>query len=288
MGRNTRGTNMVTAIEKFLSGKQLEGKPVRVADTRLRYSPANSKLAKMYDDPEIMEFLGNRKIYSLDLLSGHTCPFAKDCHSKVVKHRDGSKSIKDGKHTQFRCYSASLELARDTVYQLRKRNTDAITSCKGVDDEVAAEIAFNLMNNSLPSDAGIVRAHTGGGMKWRWYFMAWMKLARANPDMLFYAYLKALPYWVEFINEIPRNFVLTASRGGTADHLIDEYGLREAQVVFDEDKAAELGLEIDTDDSHACKPWRREQSFALLIHGVQPAGSDASKALSKLRKRGAK
>jgi hypothetical protein len=68
--------------------------------------------------------------------------------------------------------------------------------------------------------------------------------------------------------------------------LIDEHNLREAVVVFDEARAEELGLEIDHDDSHAARPDLREQSFALLIHGVQAAGSEASKAVSLLKGKG--
>ena len=57
------------------------------------------------------------------------------------------------------------------------------------------------------------------------------------------------------------NFVLTASYGGRDDHMIDEFNLRSAKVVFSEAEAAELGLEIDHDDSHAAKPSLRDQDF---------------------------
>jgi hypothetical protein len=39
-------------------------------------------------------------------------------------------------------------------------------------------------------------------------------------------------------------------------------------------------LDIDHDDSHAALPG---PSFALLIHGIQPAGSEAGKAVRALR-----
>jgi len=40
-------------------------------------------------------------------------------------------------------------------------------------------------------------------------------------------------------------------------------------------------LEIDHDDTHAAFG---KENFALLIHGTQPAGSAASKALQVIRK----
>ena len=73
-----------------------------------------------------------------------------------------------------------------------------------------------------------------------------------------------------------QNLVLTASYGGSRDELIDRHGLRYARVVHSEAEAEDLGLELDHDDSHAMKPG---PSFGLLIHGTQPAGSDAAWAL---------
>ena len=66
------------------------------------------------------------------------------------------------------------------------------------------------------------------------------------------------------------NFILTASRGGRDDHLINEHNLRESVVVFSEDEAYERGLEIDHNDSHAAVPDWEYDDFALLIHGTQP------------------
>jgi hypothetical protein len=82
------------------------------------------------------------------------------------------------------------------------------------------------------------------------------------------------------------NFVLTASYGGRDDHLINEFGMRSAKVVFSQAEAEKLGLEIDHDDSHAAKPSLRNQDFALLIHGTQPKGSAASEALRALKGKG--
>ena len=65
---------------------------------------------------------------------------------------------------------------------------------------------------------------------------------------------------------MPENFILTASKGGTHDHLIEQYNLNFAQVVFSEDEAEDLGLELDFDDSHAIN----RESMALLVHGTQP------------------
>jgi len=56
-------------------------------------------------------------------------------------------------------------------------------------------------------------------------------------------------------------------------------------VVFSEEEAAKLGLEIDHDDSHA---YKGDKSFALLLHGTQPKGTMAAKAKNKLVTAGVK
>ena len=145
-----------------------------------------------------------------------------------------------------------------------------------------------LIHGSLPKDAGIVRIHVAGDFFSRDYMHAWYTVALRNPRTLFYAYTKSLRFWVGGISEFPEiwNFVLTASYGGRDDHMIEEFNLRSARVVFSEAEAEELGLAIDHDDSHAAKPTLRDDSFALLIHGTQPAGSEASTALKKLKGKG--
>jgi hypothetical protein len=68
--------------------------------------------------------------------------------------------------------------------------------------------------------------------------------------------------------------VPTASYGGKYDNLIEKHNLRYAKVVYSEDEATRLHLEIDHDDSHAMS---HGASFALLLHGTQPAGTVAAK-----------
>lgn len=238
----------------------------------LKFSRGNAKL-------DALEKLTGRQVWTFSLLSGHTCPFAKDCLSKAVEV-DGKRVIQDGKYTQFRCFSASQEVLFPAVYNARKYNTDLVKSCGNVLHRMS-----DLIIDSLPADAGIIRVHVGGDFFSLNYMTAWMDAAAMNKGKLFYAYTKSLNMWIQLKKRgaIPNNFVLTASRGGMLDHLIDEHQLREARVVYSELEAAAYGLEIDHDDSHALY---NGPSFALLIHGIQPAGTEASKAVHKLKGKG--
>ena len=77
----------------------------------VNYSRANAKTHAMSEGPELAAYLeGGRKIYSLDLLSGHSCPFANECLSKAVTvDYSGKRKVVDGPNTKFRCFSASQE-----------------------------------------------------------------------------------------------------------------------------------------------------------------------------------
>jgi hypothetical protein len=114
---------------------------------------------------------------------------------------------------------------------------------------------------------------------------AWIMVAQERPNQKFYAYTKSLGMWYNLKDLIPSNFYLTASFGGTLDYLIPKHPdvfTRVAHVVYTEEQAAELGLEIDHDDSHCLG----DKPFALLVHGSQRAGTDASQALSQRKKEG--
>jgi len=243
----------------------------------LKFSKANTKLKQLENVDELSPYLQNkRKVYSFDLLSGFSCPFAKDCLSKV-HIIDGRKKIKDGPDTKFRCFSASQEVVFPAVYDRRKANYDGV---KAIANSLDCAYAIS---EALPENLGIGRIHVGGDFFNLKYMMAWIRVAEWNPTRLFYAYTKSLQYWIACLDLIPDNLVFTASRGGRQDRLIDEHNLREAKVVYSEQEAIDLGYEIDHDDSHAARPDLRDQSFALLIHGVQPKGSDASAAIKQLK-----
>lgn len=253
----------------------------------LRFSDANAKTANLYSVEGLRPFLeGGRKVYSLDLLSGVNCPGAKDCHSWAkLDTQTGKYKIQDGKFTQFRCFSASQEVQYPALRALRTANMVAIKDC----GNSAAKIA-TLIRTELPSDLGVLRFHVGGDFFSVAYMAAAVGVAAARPDCLFYFYTKSLHHLEVVVKDVPSanlsegvilpNLRVTGSRGGRFDHLLGVLGLRQAVVVYDENTP----LPIDHDDSHAASPGG---DFALLIHGTQPKGSDAAKALSTLKGKGA-
>lgn len=235
----------------------------------LKFGKGNAKLGK--------------SIYTFSLPSGYTCPGALECLSKSDKK---TGKITDGKETKFRCFSASQEATYKNTRLQRWYNFDTIKAAMKSEDE---EALTNLIKKSLPEKANVVRIHVAGDFFNQDYFDAWMYAAKDIPSVTFYFYTKSLNCWVNRLDMVGRgdkpgtiaNFVPTASFGGRYDDLIGEYKLRYAKVVFTEKQAGPF--EIDHDDTHAMKHGK---SFALLLHGTQPKGSEASNALQVLKAQG--
>lgn len=251
----------------------------------LKFSKANAKTAALEVMPELHQYLyGNRKVYSLDLSSGYSCPGAKDCLSKAVPKSDGKFKIQDGPYCRFRCFSASQEAQYPATRNLRAHNFKLIRNSRGV------KATRELILSSLPKNIGVLRYHVAGDFFRPSYLMAAVEAAKARPDVLFYAYTKSLhiirdyaPMMCADLGLMLDNFLITASLGGKFDYLVNQLGIRTAQVVFSESEANTLGLQIDHDDSHAATPGG---DFALLIHGTQPAGTEAADALKELKGKG--
>jgi hypothetical protein len=216
---------------------------------------------------------GNAKlsadIITFSLPAGFTCPGAYLCQSYADRV---TGKIKDGKHTSFRCFAASQESAYPNVRAARWNNFERLRACKS-----SGEMS-DLILRSLDVSAKYVRIHVSGDYFSLAYLQAWLNVASQRPDTVFYSYTKSGHLLAGL--DIPENFRITLSYGGKFDGLIESLGFKTARVVFDPVEAEALGLEIDHDDSHA---YNDGESFALLIHGTQPAGSEASQAIKALK-----
>jgi Gene product 88 len=225
-------------------------------ETKLKFGRGNAKLAG--------------EIYTFSLPAGHACPGALRCMAKADRQ---TGKLQDGPSQTFRCFAAGDEARYPNLRKLRWHNFDLL---KGRTREGMAA----LILDSLPADAKLVRLHVAGDFFSDTYFLAWMDVAKAKPEILFYTYTKSLPIWLRHRSSVPVNFKLTASEGGKHDDLIESEALKFAKVLFSIEEARELGLEIDHDDSHA---FASDKSFALLLHGTQRKETPAAKARSALR-----
>jgi len=213
----------------------------------------------------------DKSIATFSIPAGHTCPAALECRAFADRH---SGHITDGHQQQFRCYAATQEAAFRSLREARWRNFELLRAAR------TQGAMANLIARSLPR-AEKIRIHASGDFYSQEYFDAWMDVAAEHPELVFYAYTKALNFWVARRSEIPDNVELVASYGGRYDELISKYDLKHSVVVGHPIEAKALGLEIDHDDSHAYT--KGVSSFALLIHGTQPAGSAAAEYVKQLK-----
>jgi hypothetical protein len=234
-----------------------------MSNTKLKFGKANGKLKKMAKKLGV-------KLATFTLPAGYTCPGAKDCLSFANKK---TGKVKDGKETIFRCFMASAEARSPQLRNLVWHNLELLKKIlkKGV------KACADLINESLPQ-CDVLRVHVGGDYFSRDYLLAWVDVAKRNPNTVFYSYSKNLPAFVGI--DLPKNLSLTASHGGEFDNMIEELNWKSAIVVYSEEEANFLDLEIDHDDEHAAFG---KTDFALLIHGTQPKGTKASHAVSAIK-----
>lgn len=230
--------------------------------------------------------LKNRLIFSLP--AGYSCPHAGVCKTFADRTTGSITDLPQYTGTaadEFRCFAAMAEV-RPNVRDARWYNWDLIRETMHSNGNQAVLIR-DLIDLSLTMQAPkeLVRVHESGDFWTENYMKAWMMVAAQRPKQKFYAYTKSLGMWYTLHKQIPSNFYLTASYGGTLDYLIPKHEAvfqRVAYVVYTEEQAAEQGLEIDHDDSHCLG----DKPFALLVHGSQRAGTLASQALSQRKKEG--
>ena len=225
---------------------------------------------------------GNAKLSKdtliLSISAGLTCPGSSLCRA-WVSVKDDKRVLNRGDETVFTCFAASEELRYPNVYKSRRYNFDLINSyvlkndLKGLTELINRSIQSNRKNITK------VRIHESGDFFNILYLKAWLNVAKLNKDLKFYCYSKSLNFFLEVL--LPNNFYMVASYGGRYDYLIDQgYFSKYSKVVFSEDEAKKLNLEIDKDDSlcFGNKP------FALLLHGMQEKGSEAGEALKEIKR----
>jgi hypothetical protein len=175
-------------------------------------------------------------------------------------NRDTGK-ITDGKNMVFRCYASSSESAFPATRRLRWYNFDLLAKMSFAD--MIAEIEL-----SLPIGIKVIRIHSSGDYFSKNYFSAWYTVSRIHPEITFFGYTKIL----EYTHYNTDNFKVVYSVGGKHDgELTNEPCIR---VVENKEIAYNLGLPVAC-DIHPADDYdfiMSGQSFAIALHGTQPAG----------------
>ena len=227
---------------------------------------------------------GNKKLPKttgiISLPAGITCPGSNTCKAwAVMNDKTNKRELKRGDESLFTCFAACEELRYPNVFNSRRYNYNLINSYVVKRD---VDGLSNLINNSLLANKKNIdkfRIHESGDFYHPLYLESWLNVAKFNKDIKFYCYSKSLNFFLEVL--LPNNFYMVASYGSRHDYLIDQgYFPKYSKVVFSEDEAKRLGLEIDKDDSlcFGNKP------FGLLLHGLQEKNTPSGEALKLIKR----
>lgn len=152
---------------------------------------------------ELALYLGYRvtkDIACFDLPAGYTCPKADIC--KTFANKQTGHLTRVGR---VLCYASKAEAIYPPTRNMRWHNFDLLKN---------SENMVELINNSLPVGVKIVRLHSSGDFFSKEYFMAWVDVAKQNPEIVFFGYTKILEYTAI---ELPENFKIVYSYGSTDD-----------------------------------------------------------------------
>jgi len=177
-----------------------------------------------------------------------TCPNAGTC-AQVCYARNGTYLFKNVKAAHTR----NLQMIIDAPYQWQHAMIDELKHKRyrptnvarqkidGLDIETLDEWLFNWWQQG----GRAVRIHDSGDFFAEWYLQRWFNIARATPDVLFYAYTKEVSMLRKQTN-VPSNFRYLYSTGGLEDHLIGDD--RHADVFVNEQAIKDAGY-VSQDES---------------------------------------
>jgi hypothetical protein len=113
----------------------------------------------------------------------------------------------------------------------------------------------------------IVRIHDSGDFYSRRYFLEWCAIAGLFPEVKFYAYTKMVSMIQSLKSELPDNFRVIFSEGGTEDKIINPNIHRHAKVFSTKEELRKAGYINGTDDDKIAA-LSDNKKIGLIYHGA--------------------
>lgn len=173
-----------------------------------------------------------------------TCPNAGAC-AKVCYARNGTYNFKNVKAAHRR----NLELFLNSPLAFEEAMCEELTARRFRPSGVARPPLPGVdmsrlepfLRKWINTGGKAVRIHDSGDFFNAEYLATWVRIARATPDVLFYAYTKEVLMFKAY-GGFPSNFRYLFSTGGLQDHFIQERD-RHADVFTNEAEIAAAGYE---------------------------------------------
>ena len=213
-----------------------------------------------------------------NLISGHSCPYAHECKTKVIQ-KDGKRQLQTFDSTKFLCYSALSELRYKNAFNARWANYRLIMKAMKAKNGSLEKLLLDSFNANRSSKTEYWRYHESGDIFHIEYLTAINNVANylLSENIITYLYTKSLPLFEDF--KLSKGLKVTASLGG----LFDEYASlfdKKCRVIYMPDDAN--GQPIDHNDWHAYSDFKG--TFCHLVHGNQKG--EARQAIQQRKKEG--
>ena len=110
-----------------------------------------------------------------------------------------------------------------------------------------------------------VRIHDSGDFYNKEYLYKWIEIAKALPNIEFYAYTKRVKLLKDNASALPSNMTIIYSIGGREDHLIDQNVDRHSKIFNSLDELTNAGyIDTSVNDSNAVN--KNNHRIGLVIH----------------------
>lgn len=222
--------------------------------TELHWGSNNKKLLDL-------QHVKGRKVASFDLLAGYSCPAASICKS-FAKHG----RVQLGENAEFVCYAARTEAMYKNSFNAHKANLQYVNS------HSTEEIAAALINDILTLKLGIVRIHASGDLYSLHYAKAWILVAAALPDVLFFGYTKIYQMYRLLTDSNLVNLNFAFSMGSRDDSMVQEKDVT-CTVITSQAMALSFGHDIICGNHKDPAEYSvdfdyimRRESFGIALH----------------------
>lgn len=164
------------------------------------------------------------------------------------------------------CYARSGTYGFSNVKSVYEQRLELTQSSDFV-ERIGIEIDLLLQKAQKNGRQLALRIHDSGDFYSPAYQSAWYHIARAFPEVIFYAYTKQVAQSILLSGKKPSNFTLIYSYGGKQDHLIREND-RNSKVFESLEELKAAGYDdVSDDDSIA---WTSKSGkIGLVYHGAK-------------------
>ena len=197
-----------------------------------------------------------------NLISGHSCPYAHECKTKVIQKED-KRQIQTFESTKFLCYSALSELQYKNTFNAHWANYRLIMKAMKAKNGSLEKLLLDSFNANRSSKTEYWRYHESGDIFHIEYLTAINNVAEylLSENIITYLYTKSLPLFDGF--KVSKGLRVTCSLGGIHDQEYSSLFDKKCRVIYMPDDAK--GQPIDHNDWHAYSDFTGE--FCHLVHG---------------------